>query len=88
MTPMQTLIKIKLPLSRKAFIAGIRIAMVATISIATIAASINAGGLGTILFDGLRTMNPAKILWGSLLSALLAILIDRILRLAEKFFDR
>lgn len=88
MTPMQTLIKIKLPLSRKAFIAGIRIAMVATISIATIAASINAGGLGTILFDGLRTMNPAKILWGSLLSALLAILIDRILRLAEKFFER
>ncbi|TGY98403.1 ABC transporter permease [Petralouisia muris] len=88
MTPMQTLIKIKLPLSRKSFIAGIRIAMVATISIATIAASINAGGLGTILFDGLRTMNPAKILWGSLLSALLAILIDRILRLAEKFFER
>lgn len=88
MTPMQTLIKIKLPLSRKAFVAGIRIAMVATVSIATIAASINAGGLGTILFDGLRTMNPAKILWGSLLSALLAVFIDRLLSLAEKFFDR
>lgn len=84
MTPLQALIKIKLPLSKKAFITGIRIAMVATVSIATIAASINAGGLGTILFDGLRTMNPAKILWGSLLSALLALLIDGLLRLAEK----
>ncbi len=87
MTPMQALLKIKLPLSRKAFIAGIRIAMVATVSIATIAASINAGGLGTILFDGLRTMNPAKIIWGSLLSALLALLIDGLLRFAEKRLD-
>lgn len=84
MTPLQTLVKIKLPLSRKAFIAGIRIAMVATVSIATIAASINAGGLGSILFDGLRTMNPAKIVWGSLLSALLAVFIDWLLRFAEK----
>lgn len=84
MTPLQTLVKIKLPLSRKAFIAGIRIAMVATVSIATIAASINAGGLGSILFDGLRTMNPAKIVWGSLLSALLAVFIDGLLRFAEK----
>lgn len=47
-------------------------------------ASISAGGLGTILFDGLRTMNTAKILWGSLLSAVLAIVIDRLLILVEK----
>lgn len=46
-------------------------------------ASINAGGLGTI-FDGLRTMNTARILWGSLLSAVLAIVIDRLLILVEK----
>ena len=76
MAPMQLLFKIKLPLAKKAIVAGIRIALVATVSIATIAASINAGGLGTILFDGLRTMNYAKIVWGSVLSALLAILID------------
>lgn len=79
MAPMQVLVKIKLPLAKGAFLAGIRITMVATVSIATIAASINAGGLGIILFDGLRTMNFAKILWGSILSALLAILIDRLL---------
>ena len=84
MAPMQLLFKIKLPLAKKAIIAGIRIALVATVSIATIAASINAGGLGAILFDGLRTMNYAKIVWGSVLSALLAILIDVLLRLLEK----
>ena len=84
MAPMQLLFKIKLPLAKKAIVAGIRIALVATVSIATIAASINAGGLGAILFDGLRTMNYAKIVWGSVLSALLAILIDVLLRLLEK----
>ena len=49
-----------------------------------IVASINAGGLGAILFDGLRTMNTAKILWGSLLSAVLAVGIDRLLILVEQ----
>lgn len=76
MSSWQILVKIKLPLSKRALIAGVRIALVSTVSIATIAASINAGGLGTILFDGLRTMNISKILWGSALSALLAIVLD------------
>ena len=84
MTRLQVLWKIKLPLAKKPLVAGVRIALVATVSIATIAATINAGGLGTILFDGLRTMNTAKILWGSLLSAVLALLVDRILALAER----
>ena len=52
MAPMQLLFKIKLPLAKKAIIAGIRIALVATVSIATIAASINAGGLVALLFHG------------------------------------
>ena len=84
MSPFQILVKVKLPLSKRAMIAGIRIALVSTVSIATIAASINAGGLGTILFDGLRTMNASKILWGSILSALLAILLDWLLSAVEK----
>lgn len=84
MTPMQLLWKVQVPLAKGALIAGLRIALVSTVGIATIAASINAGGLGGILFDGLRTMNTAKIVWGSLLSAALAILIDRLMTLAEK----
>jgi len=84
MTKMQVLYKIQLPLSKKALFAGVRLATISTIGIATIAASINAGGLGTILFDGLRTMNSNKILWGSLLSAGLAILTNALLGLVER----
>ena len=80
---MQVLTKVQVPLSRKALIAGIRPAVVSTIGIGTIAAAINAGGLGVLLFDGLRTMNIVKILWGSLLSAALAILLNAVLKLAE-----
>lgn len=83
MTEMQTLFLIRVPLARRALFAGIRLAVVSTIGIGTIAASINAGGLGTLLFDGLRTMNTAKILWGSLLSAGLAIAMNGLLKLAE-----
>lgn len=84
MTHMQLLWKVQVPLAKGALIAGLRIALVSTVGIATIAASINAGGLGSILFDGLRTMNIAKILWGSLLSALLAVGIDQLLILVER----
>lgn len=88
MTRMQMLLRVQIPLAKSALIAGMRIALVSTVGIATIAASINAGGLGSILFDGLRTMNIPKIVWGSILSALLAILIDRLLVLVEKRSDK
>ena len=84
MTRMQMLFRVQVPLAKSALIAGMRIALVSTVGIATIAASINAGGLGGILFDGLRTMDIPKIVWGSILSALLAILIDRLLVFVEK----
>ena len=84
MTEMQTLWRVQVPLARRALFAGIRLAVVSTIGIGTIAASINAGGLGVLLFDGLRTMNTAKILWGSLLSAGLAIAMNGILKAAEE----
>lgn len=83
LTRMQMLLKVQVPLAKKAILAGIRLAVVSTTGIGTIAASINAGGLGTLLFDGLRTMNTVKILWGSLLSAALAILMNAMLKLAE-----
>lgn len=84
MTKMQILYKVRIPLSKRALFTGIRLAVVSTIGIATIAASINAGGLGTILFDGLRTMNVNKILWGSILSAGMAIGANAILTKIEK----
>ena len=84
MTRMQVLLKIRIPLAKQALFAGVRLTIVATIGIATIAASINAGGLGQILFDGLRTMNTPKIVWGSIFAALLAVVADIILIVAEK----
>ena len=83
MTWMQVLTRVQIPLAKRALFAGIRLAVVSTIGIGTIAASINAGGLGTLLFDGLRTMNMPRILWGSILSAGLAILTNALLKAVE-----
>lgn len=88
MTTGQTLLRVQLPLAREAILSGIRLAAISTVGIATIAASINAGGLGSILFDGLRTMNMNKILWGSILSAGLALLLDRALIAAGRRASR
>ncbi|WP_235549690.1 ABC transporter permease [Paenibacillus sp. Soil766] len=87
MTKWQVLYQVRLPLSKRALFTGLRLAVVSTIGIATIAAFINAGGLGNILYDGLRTMNIYKILWGSLLSAGLAVGANVLLIRIEKWFD-
>lgn len=86
MTVHQSFWQVEVPLAKRAIFAGIRLAVVSTIGIGTIASAINAGGLGDLLFDGLRTMNTAKILWGSLLSAGLAILVNAVLKWAENHF--
>ena len=84
LTRLQVIFKVRLPLSKKAIFVGIRLAVVSTIGIATIAAFINAGGLGWILFDGLRTSNTVKLMWGSILAAGLAIVTNAILVFIEK----
>lgn len=88
MTKMQVFWKVQFPLSMPAMIAGIRVAAISTISIATIGACINGGGLGVILFDGMRTRNSVKILWGVILAALLNLFISRILWRVEKMSRR
>ncbi|MDS0524306.1 ABC transporter permease [Clostridium sp. SHJSY1] len=84
MNNIQILFKVRLPLSKNALFTGVRLAVVSTIGIATIAASINAGGLGSILFDGLRTMDVNKIIWGSILAAGLSIIVNGILSKIER----
>ena len=88
LTDMQILFKVQVPLAKVALYAGIRLAVVSTIGISTIASAINAGGLGDLLFEGLRTMNMIKVLWGSLLSAGLAILVNGLLRSVENYSSR
>ncbi len=79
MSPMQSFFKVQLPLAMPVILGGIRIAVVTTIAIATIAATINAGGLGVLLFDGLQTMNIVKMLWGTLLAAAITLIFNSIL---------
>ncbi len=84
MSEWQILYKVKLPLALPAIMTGIHLAILSTIGIATIAATINAGGLGTVLFDGLRTMNSYKIIWGTIFCAGIAWAADFLLRIFEK----
>ncbi len=84
MTKLQVIFKIRIPLAKKALFTGMRLGVITTIGIATIAAFINAGGLGSILYDGLRTMNVYEILWGSILSAGLAIGVNALLSKIEQ----
>ena len=83
MTRWQVLYKVQIPLALPLIFAGIRLAIISTIGIATIAATVGAGGLGKILFEGLRQMNMAKIFGGTLLCALIAISADIILKYIE-----
>lgn len=84
MTANQVFYKIQLPLAIGPIIGGIKIAATSTIGIATIAATINAGGIGRILFDGLRTSSLPKLLWGTLLAALMCLFFNFILELIKK----
>ena len=87
MSKWQLVRKVQVPLALPSIIAGIRLAIISTTGIATIAATINAGGLGKILLSGLRTMNTYKIAWGTVLSVVIALAADILLRLLEKMID-
>ena len=84
MTPWQALIRVRLPLALPVLIAGLRIATVTTISLATITAWIDAGGLGTLLFDGIAFNRPSMILAGTVAITALALSADLLLRVAER----
>lgn len=85
MTSRELFFKIQLPLASKSIFSGIRLALTSIIGIATIAATINAGGLGTIIFDGLRRQSIITMLWGTLLTIALTLLSNILLQMIEKF---
>ena len=80
----QRLWRIELPLALPVIVAGLRIAIVTQIGIATIAAYINAGGLGYLIFSGINQRFPEKILVGAAVASLLAIAADRGLAYVER----
>jgi len=84
MTEQQILFRVRLPLATSVILAGIRTATVITIGVATIAAAIGAGGLGTFIFRGVAMVSDAVILAGAIPAALLALLADFLLGLLER----
>jgi osmoprotectant transport system permease protein len=84
----QRLIIVEFPLALPLMLAGLRIATLSTIGIATIAAFINAGGLGMLLFDGVRSSNQEKIVAGAIAVSLLAFGANALLRQAERWSRR
>jgi osmoprotectant transport system permease protein len=84
MTESQILLKVRFPLGLSVIRAGVRTATVITIGVATIAAAIGAGGLGTFIFRGVAMVNDAVILAGAIPAALLALAADAALGLLER----
>lgn len=83
MTRWQEFWRVRWPLALPVMIAGLRTASVTTISLATIAAWIGAGGLGILLFEGISRDDPNRILAGAIAITALAILTDALLRFVE-----
>ncbi|WP_407919214.1 glycine betaine ABC transporter substrate-binding protein [Domibacillus indicus] len=83
MTSRQVLWMVELPLAMKVIMGGVRTAAVLIVGVATIAGLIGAGGLGDLIFRGLQTYNSGLILAGAIPSALIAIILDFILKRIE-----
>jgi osmoprotectant transport system permease protein len=84
MTHAQILFRVRFPLALAVILAGVRTATIITIGVATIAAAIGAGGLGTFIFRGVALVSDALILAGAIPAALLALLADFFLGLLER----
>lgn len=82
-SPWQRLVRIEFPIALPLIVSGVRIALVTVIGIATVAAFIDAGGLGTIILIGIDQNYPEKILVGGLLTAVMATFFDLLLSGAE-----
>ncbi len=79
--------RIQFPLALPVILAGLRIAAVVAIGIAAIGAKFGAGGLGTLLFDGISQNRHDKIWVGALLLAVLALTVNFSLLTLERQFD-
>ena len=88
LTSGQLLWQVELPLASPVILAGIRVATVITIGVATIAAAIGAGGLGEFIFRGIAMVDNGVILAGAIPAALMALLADFMLGGIEKLLAR
>jgi osmoprotectant transport system permease protein len=84
MTQRQILWQVELPLAVPSIVAGLRIATVATIGTATIAAAIGGGGLGVFIFRGISMVDTPTVLAGAIPAAVMALLADEGLEWIER----
>jgi osmoprotectant transport system permease protein len=76
LTGRQLLVQVELPLALSVILSGVRVAVVVSVGLATIAAAIGAGGLGEFIFRGLAMVNNQLILAGAIPAAVLALSAD------------
>jgi len=76
--------RVERPLAMPVAVAGVRIAAVSIIGIASVAAWVGAGGLGTLIFAGIDQGNDAKAVTGAVAAMVMALVVDLALRLAER----
>jgi osmoprotectant transport system permease protein len=88
MTAREKLFSVELPLALPVVLAGLRIAVVVGVGLATIAAAIGAGGLGVLIYRGVATVDHRLILAGAIPAALLALVLDFALGLFERRWRR
>src|SRR6188508_3171200 len=86
MTDWQRLKMVELPLAMPVMLTGVRVAVVITVGVATVAAAVGAGGLGTYIFRGLRQNDNNLLIAGAFASALLALLCDFALGQIERLY--
>jgi osmoprotectant transport system permease protein len=84
LTGWQVLWQVEVPLAFPLILAGVRIATIQVVATATIAAYLGFGGLGRYVFDGLAQRDLAQALAGSVLLAVLAIVLDQALRAIQR----
>lgn len=77
--------RIELPLAVPVMLAGIRTALILNVGSATIAAATNAGGLGRLIYDGIASLSTPLLIAGAVITALLALLLDWIAELVERW---
>jgi osmoprotectant transport system permease protein len=88
MSDAQLLLRVELPLAAPVIVAGLRVAAVTVISVTVVGAYVNAGGLGTLIFNGIAGDHAPKIWSGAITACMLAITVDSALALVERRLAR
>lgn len=83
--PRQRLLAVELPLALPVFMAGLRVATVSTVALTTVGSLVSYGGLGNLIKNGVDTNFRAQLLTAAVLCVVLAVLLDIIIVLAQRW---